>query len=564
MDEALPVSSSSLSPGPLCQYGPICLCPDAPPTDLGHGENHSSDFMGTGSFLPCDKPLSKQNKDNNAEKTKSDEEEKRNGDSPPRNRKNPRVNHGSFPGLTTWPPPNAPGLKCMHCLGNCSLNPPPVPIVIAYNVSRVLYTVTDLTCSVRCAKAHIFECQCFLMHPHTQLTSQFCHEVLKLDFKQEAAPPRLRLTCHGGDITHHEFHQNFQHVQSTQKREPFILVDSPFFNSQSIFLPKNPPAPATCALGTLTFDEDSDPLLCKPIIIDAAAVTNRQLHKHTKYALHPLFDGRRSRWPPPNASELICMHCGLACNFGCPVPIAVRYDSRLGAYHVIDITCSVACVKARIVELNCPLMNLMILLTGKMCHQIFELRLVDVIEAAPPRLRFRIHGGDIDAKEWRLKQRPMPSLTQSQIDCVINTRVVFEDVDVRQQRVDLSEDCCLPFLRDESFLKTTPLEEEDSERKTNKKAKKTNAADSTTTTITTTTTTTSTTSSSSSYFPSSGVPHATIQNHHDYHSVLREKPMFELYQEERAQKVLNGERIEEAEIVLKVRKKSYKKKKHKK
>ena len=306
----------------------------------------------------------------------------------------------------------------------------------------------------------------------------------------------------------------------------------------------------------MTFDE-SDPSVQVPIVIDAAAVSNHQLGRHSKMIYHPLFNGKPGQWPPENYEQYHCMHCGGFCDRGCPVPIVTRYDAKRNKYYVTDIHCSVNCCKGRILEINSFLMNMTTLLTGRMCQEVFKVDFA--VMPAPPRLRLRIFGGDLTLEQFRHNFHTI-QCTQERIPFIMTEKVAFEELDtVAQQAYAVNEtDCCLPFIVDgptdtcqtdfEMGLETTP-----SFKQHRKNTNTTTTTTTTTTKTTTTTTTTTTTAAAAAKInrdtkePPGGQYriNATIRTHNVVHTVIADAPMFEQYKKERAEKIAKGEAVDQ-------------------
>ena len=208
---------------------------------------------------------------------------------------------------------------------------------------------------------------------------------------------------------------------------------------------------------SFTFD-DSNPECQEPVVIDAAAVSNCQLNQHVRHIVHPLFSSTSRSWPPPEYQRLSCMHCGGKCDQGMPVPIVVRVDEQKKTYYVTDITCSVACVKARIIEVNSFMMNMHCLYTGRMCQEVLGVDFATV--PAPPRLRLQCFGGDLTLEQFR-KDFKFVQCTKQVGLAVFTEPVSFSCEDVRCGEQKQSEapgvsnasgtpgvsDSCLPFIQ---------------------------------------------------------------------------------------------------------------------
>ena len=293
----------------------------------------------------------------------------------------------------------------------------------------------------------------------------------------------------------------------------------------------------------MTFD-DSDHAMQIPIVIDAAAVSNHQLSKHSKYIYHPLFNGKSGQWPPDNYEQYHCMHCGGMCDRGCPIPIVTRYDAKRNKYYVTDIHCSVNCCKGRILEINSFLMNMTTLLTGRMCQEVFKVDFA--VMPAPPRLRLRIFGGDLTLEQFRLNFHTI-RCTKEMTPYIMVENVVFEDLDVVAQHAHAvsDTDCCLPFIVDGKNDGDNQADFEmgiETMSTTNHRyaadsigggggASTGSGADAG--------------SGAGSGANTTQRIHATIRTHNAFHTVAAEQPMFELYKQERADKISKGENIDQ-------------------
>ena len=424
--------------------------------------------------------------------------------------------HPLFPHLNgQWPPidPNNV-LRCMHCSGPLNQGCP-VPIVVKHDFRKNHYFVTDLTCRPACAKARIIEIHSFLMSPATMLTAQMCRLVLGLPFDNiMTAPPRLMLRIHGGNVSLPQFLHDYNNVISCQRMAPALIEDNgegQYDNYSSSLVMSTV---ANNYGSPLTFD-DSDPNMQTPIVIDAATVSNKQLSRHITYVSHNIFNGIRGTWPPPGHDKLRCMHCGGPCDKGCPVPMVIRYDAEIGLFHVLDITCTISCVKGRIIELNSSLMNMILLLTGRFCQVMFGVNFF--ISPAKPRMSLVIHGGTDSIEDFRkdfFEATLVPSAEKMQL--IVPELIKFELFDVVAQQRDMmsNRDCCMPFLQGGG------------EHGTEEQMPQTYVGGP---------------ASSRAKAPIS----ATIQSHSTFHSVALDQPMFMAYQEERAAKVAGGEQMED-------------------
>jgi hypothetical protein len=127
---------------------------------------------------------------------------------------------------------------------------------------------------------------------------------------------------------------------------------------------------------------------------------------------HPLFAySEETRWPPEEwiAREgLHCWHCCQLLTVESAVPMPHAQDASSGRFTVYGLFCSWSCAKRYIMEAHPWSCGEKLLLLEDMAREAFGFE--GTIEAAPPRQRLKMFGGDLSPRSFREEARH-PSVT---------------------------------------------------------------------------------------------------------------------------------------------------------
>jgi hypothetical protein len=104
----------------------------------------------------------------------------------------------------TWPPAGWQELRCWHCCETFTTYPVPLP----HEVDRRsgCFRVFGFFCSFACSKGYLLEHVHWTAGERLLLLEEMAHEVFHYNGPEiQAAPPRHRLACFGGDLSLAEF-----------------------------------------------------------------------------------------------------------------------------------------------------------------------------------------------------------------------------------------------------------------------------------------------------------------------------------------------------------------------
>ena len=120
---------------------------------------------------------------------------------------------------------------------------------------------------------------------------------------------------------------------------------------------------------------------------------------NTSLFRHPIFSYSEDLvWPPLNWQEFDCWHCCSPLQEP-PVPLVQSTDPLTERYVVYGIFCSFSCAKAHIFESQPWSAGDKLLLLDDMAATAFGV--TEPIVPAPPRIRLKRFGGDLDLKEFK-------------------------------------------------------------------------------------------------------------------------------------------------------------------
>lgn len=115
---------------------------------------------------------------------------------------------------------------------------------------------------------------------------------------------------------------------------------------------------------------------------------------------HPLYSySEELSWPPPNWQDICCWHCCHHCPQE-PVPLPQSCDRKTGHFAVFGLFCSWSCAKQYQNEHQTWTSGERILLLEDMAREAFGYK-GPPIQAAPPRHRLKMFGGDLPIDLFR-------------------------------------------------------------------------------------------------------------------------------------------------------------------
>lgn len=155
--------------------------------------------------------------------------------------------------------------------------------------------------------------------------------------------------------------------------------------------------PRVLALLVLMYADMSSSPKCERIRCYSTLLDDSKTN--TSLFRHPIFSYSEDlAWPPPNWKEIDCWHCCSRLDEP-PVPLVQSTDPLTERYVVYGIFCSFSCAKAHIFESQPWSAGDKLLLLDDMAATVFGVQ--EPIVPAPPRIRLKRFGGDLDLKEFK-------------------------------------------------------------------------------------------------------------------------------------------------------------------
>lgn len=125
--------------------------------------------------------------------------------------------------------------------------------------------------------------------------------------------------------------------------------------------------------------------------VDCTLFVRDEMERLTKHIQHSDF----KIWPPTGVA---CLHDCHPFN-SVPIPLVHKFDERKSVYHVYGVFCSPNCAKAYVIEHESGLVSRRMADFLSMLRNVYGIG--GNIKPAPPRIRLRMFGGELDIETFR-------------------------------------------------------------------------------------------------------------------------------------------------------------------